>query len=161
MHTPLRRGLLFWGRQGWGLPLFTLQRYHSQPRDVKRQCRFGGNLTLCGLAIFRTKVLNTSSERSEESEYVSKTLFCWCLQILRFPLRLTNEGSCFTRIFLCRLTLYFSIFVKTIKKTLFPQSPKVEEKKKTHCHSYHKSQITVRFSEIHNQINLTRKFIHL
>jgi len=68
-----------------GSPLFTLQRYHSQPRDVKRQCRFGGNLTLCGLVIFRTKVLNNSSERSEESEYVSKNIVLLMFTVSSVP----------------------------------------------------------------------------
>ncbi|MBQ8361039.1 MAG: hypothetical protein IJX44_03725, partial [Bacteroidaceae bacterium] len=35
-----------WERLGWGLPLFTLQIYHSVPMDVKRVGRSGGDLTL-------------------------------------------------------------------------------------------------------------------
>ena len=89
----------------------TLQRYNSVPRDVKRHPRFGGDLTLRGLVIFRTK---SSTTRLSAAKNLSAQAKYYIADVYRFfgPLRMTRNGSSCLLAILCRLTIAKSGFCK-------------------------------------------------
>ena len=77
LSTPLHRG------RGRGWVCFLPQRYHSQPRDVKRQCHFGGKLTYRRAVYSRLNALKNNIRAVRPYPYISQSFNTCFLQVCK------------------------------------------------------------------------------